>query len=122
MTTGVPVFEGEVARGIDEKDDGSSSLVTLLEIARRAKSYSPVPLGLDSVRIFVFALTHADGMYIRDALYLSIAGLPARMVQETLRSASRKFCAICALFRIIPFESTTTPLPLIERRLLPAGA
>ena len=116
------MFEGEVARGMDEKDDGSSSLVVLLEMARKAKSYSPVPLGSVSVRIFAFALTHADGMYIKEALYLSIAGLPARIVQETLRSASRKFCAMCALVRIIPFESTTTPLPLIERNLEPAGA
>src|SRR3989344_1260187 len=62
MTTGVPVFEGEVASGINGKDCGSSSLVVLLEIARKAKSYSPVPLGFTFVRISAFALIHSGGM------------------------------------------------------------
>src|SRR3990167_4692551 len=62
MTTGVPVFEGEVASGINGKDCGSSSLVVLLEIARKAKSYSPVPLVFTFVRISAFALIHSGGM------------------------------------------------------------
>jgi len=47
MTIGVPIVGGEIAIGTAGNEIGNAALVALLVMARRAKSYSPVPLGID---------------------------------------------------------------------------
>src|ERR1035437_4800388 len=59
ITTGVSGRDGFVASGRKGNEDGSSTEVALLVIARKAKSYSPVPFGDVRVSTFAFAVTHA---------------------------------------------------------------
>jgi len=58
MTTGVPMFGGVVASGTEGKVVGSAAFVILFVTARRAKSYSPVPLGALCVSVVGFAWSH----------------------------------------------------------------
>lgn len=62
MTTGVFGSGGFVASAMKGNDTGRAFLVTLLETAISAKSYSPVPLGFVWVSTVGFALSHADGI------------------------------------------------------------
>jgi hypothetical protein len=111
-----------VASETYEKEEGRGAEVALDVTLRKAKSYWPVPLGLACESTDAFAFTHCGEIYTSEAVYLSTAGLPERIVQEMFWCLRRKYCAMCALVRTTPLGLTTTPLPLIECRVPFGGA
>ena len=76
ITMGVPEAGGNCARVMEGKEEGSNAVVcpefvewiALLVTATRAKSYSPVPIGVACERVFGFACIHEGEIYINAPL------------------------------------------------------